>query len=91
MIVRTSSSPYSKAILEMKSPRLDSSLQRQTIVVRALQTLTLRLSVLFLLQWDTGSGHEKTDGVTQEVQQQNFLICFVILLHQELQEVSAML
>jgi hypothetical protein len=57
----------------------------------ALQTLTLRLSVLFLLQWDTGSGHEKTDAITQDVQQQNFLICFGILLHQELQEVSAML
>jgi hypothetical protein len=34
MVVQTSSSPYSKAEIEMKSPRLDSSLQRQTIVVR---------------------------------------------------------
>ncbi len=30
--------------------------------------------MLFLLQWDTGSGDEKTDAITQEVQQQNFLI-----------------
>jgi hypothetical protein len=41
--------------------------------------------VLFLLQSDIGSGDEKTDAITQEVQQQNFLICFVTLLHKELQ------
>jgi hypothetical protein len=61
------------------------------LLSEALQTLTLRLSLLFLLQCDTGSVHKKTDAVTQELQEQNFLICFLILLHQELQEVSAML
>jgi hypothetical protein len=35
MVVQTSSSPYSKAKIEMKSLRLDSSLQTQTIVVRS--------------------------------------------------------
>jgi preprotein translocase subunit SecG len=61
------------------------------LLSEALQILTLMLSLLFLLEWDKGSGHEKTDAITQDVQQQSFLLCFVILLHQEVQEVTAIL